>query len=213
MNSDFNSRNDRGHDREHSHNRRRGFAGPRDFAAAFGRGDFGPGFPGSGPGFRGGPGFGPRGFGHGGPQRKRRGDVRVGILSLLSEAPSNGYGLIKLIAERSGGSWTPSPGSVYPTLQQLVDEELIEAVGEGRRTEFQLTDAGRTWIAEHTDELAALWAGATEQVESAGELHESVGKLMGVIHQYRFAATDEQRKAAVEKLDEARRALYAILAD
>jgi len=215
MNSEFNSLNDRGHDREHSHNRRggRGFGGPRDFAAAFGRGDFGPGFPG-GPGFRGGPGFGgPRGFGHSGPQRKRRGDVRVGILSLLSEAPSNGYGLIKQIAEKSGGTWTPSPGSVYPTLQQLVDEELIEAIGEGKRTEFQLTDAGRTWVAEHETELAALWADASERVEAESGLHESVGKLMGVIHQFRFAATDEQRTAAVAKLDETRRALYAILAD
>jgi len=213
MNSEFTSRNDRGHDREHAHNRRgaRGFGGPRDFAAAFGRGDFGPGFPG-GPGFRG--GFGGPGFGGPrGPQRKRRGDVRVGILSLLSEAPSNGYGLIKQIAEKSGGTWTPSPGSVYPTLQQLVDEELIEAIGEGKRTEFQLTDAGRSWVAEHEAELAALWADASERVEAESGLHESVGKLMGVIHQFRFAATEEQRTAAVAKLDETRRALYAILAD
>jgi DNA-binding PadR family transcriptional regulator len=186
---------------------------PRRFRG--GRG-FGPGFP----GFPGGPdahgGFGPRGFGpggFGGPQRKRRGDVRVGILSLLSDGPSNGYGLIKQIAERSGGSWTPSPGSVYPTLQQLVDEDLIEAIGEGKRTEFQLTDAGRTWVAEHTDELAALWAGASEQVQADAGLHESVGKLMGVIHQFRFAATDAQREAAVTALDDTRRALYGILAD
>ena len=213
MNSEFTSRNDRGHDREHSHNRR-GFGGRRDFAAAFGRGDFGPGFPGGPRGGFGGPGFGgPRGFGAGGPQRKRRGDVRVGILSLLSEAPSNGYGLIKQIAEKSGGTWTPSPGSVYPTLQQFVDEELIEAIGEGKRTEFQLTDAGRTWVAEHETELAALWADASERVEAESGLHESVGKLMGVIHQFRFAATEEQRTAAVAKLDETRRALYAILAD
>ena len=44
-------------------------------------------------------------------------------------------------------------------------------------------------------------------------LHESIAKLMGVIHQLRFAATDEQRAKAMEKLDETRRALYAILAD
>ena len=60
---------------------------------------------------------------------------------MLAEGASNGYNVIKTIAERSGGTWRPSPGSVYPTLQQLVDEELIEAVGEGRRTEYQLTDA------------------------------------------------------------------------
>jgi len=174
-----------------------------------GRG-FGPGAPGFGPGFG---GFGPRGFRPPGPQRKRRGDVRSAIISLLGDGPSNGYGLIKGIAEKSGGTWTPSPGSVYPTLQQLVDEELIEAVGEGRRTEFQLTDAGRAYATENAEQLEKLWAAASDEVHADAGLHESVSKLMGVVHQVRFAATDEQRAKAVEKLDETRRALYAILAD
>ena len=165
---------------------------------------------GLGPGFG---GFGPRGFMPPGPQRKRRGDVRSAILSVLGERPSNGYGLIKEIAERSGGTWTPSPGSVYPTLQQLVDEGLIEAVGEGRRTEFHLTDEGRAWVAEHTEELARVWASVTERTDADAGLHESVAKLMGVVHQFRFAATDEQRARAVAQLDETRRALYGILAD
>jgi DNA-binding PadR family transcriptional regulator len=147
------------------------------------------------------------------PQRKRRGDVRSAIISLLNEKPFNGYGLIKEIAERSGGSWTPSPGSVYPTLQQLVDEELIEAIGEGRRTEFQLTDEGRAYVTEHEDELARVWASVTEHSGADAGLHESVAKLMGVVHQLRFAATDEQRAKAVAQLDETRRALYGILAD
>ncbi|MDQ0745439.1 hypothetical protein QFZ62_002747 [Clavibacter sp. B3I6] len=77
-----------------------------------------PGFPGmggfGGPGFGG--GFGP-GRGRGGRGRARRGDVRLAILSLLAEAPSNGYGLITGIAAKSEGAWRPSPGSVYPTLQ------------------------------------------------------------------------------------------------
>jgi DNA-binding PadR family transcriptional regulator len=167
---------------------------PRGFGAGFG-------------------GFGPRGFTPPGPQRKRRGDVRSAILSVLGETPSNGYGLIKEIAERSGGTWTPSPGSVYPTLQQLVDEGLIEAVGEGRRTEFHLTDEGRAWVAEHTEELARVWASVTERTDADAGLHESVAKLMGVVHQFRFAATDEQRARAVAQLDETRRALYGILAD
>jgi DNA-binding PadR family transcriptional regulator len=175
---------------------------------AFGRG-FGPG-QGFGPGA---PGFGPRGFMPPGPHRKRRGDVRLAILSLLGEAPSNGYAIIKGIGERSGGTWTPSPGSVYPTLQQLVDEELIEPIGEGKRTEFQLTDAGRAFVAENSEQLDAVWASTSGQAEADAALHESIAKLMGVVHQFRFAATDEQRTAAVDKLDETRRALYAILAD
>lgn len=159
------------------------------------------------------PPFGPRGgFGPHGPHRKRRGDVRSAILSLLVEGPANGYGLIKRIGERSGGTWNPSPGSVYPTLQQLVDEELIEPVGEGRRTEFALSEAGRAWTAEHEEELARVWEGTAERAAADAGLHSSVGQLMAVVHQFRFAATEEQRAEAVERLDETRRALYGILA-
>ena len=191
--SNTHDRHDHSHDRSGDGHRGRGF-GPRGFGPGFG-------------------GFGPRGFQAPGPHRKRRGDVRAAIISLLGEAPSNGYALIKGIAERSGGVWTPSPGSVYPTLQQLVDEDLIETVGEGRKTEFQLTDAGRTWATEHADELERLWSATAEDASAELGLHESIQKLMGVVHQFRFAATDEQRAKAVEKLDEARRALYGILAD
>jgi len=165
-------------------------------------------------GFAGGfPGFGPRGFIPGGPQRKRRGDVRMAILALLADGAKNGYGLIKEITDRSGGTWRPSPGSVYPTLQQLVDEELIEATGDGKRTEFQLTEQGREWAESHKDALAQIWESSDARVEAEAGLTQSTAKLMGVIHQLRIAATDEQRAKAIEKIDELRRALYGILAD
>ncbi|MCS5719834.1 PadR family transcriptional regulator [Herbiconiux sp. CPCC 205763] len=181
--------------------------GPHGHGGRGGRG-FGPGGPG-GPGFGGfGPGFGPRG-----PQRASRGDVRSAILSLLSEAPSNGYGLIKAIAQKTGGVWRPSPGSIYPTLQQLVDEELIVSTGDGRRTEFELTDAGKAYVAEHQEELTKAWEATPGQSAADAEFHAAVAKLMGVVQQFRFAATDEQRAQATAKVDEARRALYLILAD
>ena len=166
--------------------------------------------PGHAPGFG---GFGPRGFMPPGPHRKRRGEVRHAIISLLAEGPSNGYGLIKAIATKSGGTWTPSPGSVYPTLQQLVDEELIETVGEGRRTEFQLTEAGTAYAAEHSEELERLWNDTEQDASAEAALGESIQKFMGVVHQFRFAATDEQRAKAVEAIDATRRSLYGILAD
>lgn len=172
------------------------------------------GFEHFGPGFGMG-GFGP-GFGHRGPRGQRRanrGDVRAAILSLLWNGPSNGYGLIKAIAEKSGGAWRPSPGSVYPTLQQLVDEELIVASGDGRSTEYELSDAGRTYVTEHSEELAQAWESNPAPSGAEAEFFGSVGKLMGVIQQFRLSATDSQRTAAIEKMDEARRALYLILAD
>jgi len=159
------------------------------------------------------PPFGP-GFGRRGRGRAGRGDIRAVLLSVLAEGPANGYTLIKTISARSGGSWRPSPGSVYPTLQQLVDEELIEASGEGRRTEYVLTASGRDYVAEHADELTRAWeSGVPKRSEQELAFQQSVGKLMGVVGQFHHAASDDQRTAAAEKLDEARRALYLILAD
>ncbi|MBF4463262.1 MULTISPECIES: PadR family transcriptional regulator [unclassified Rathayibacter] len=183
--------------RGYGHDHRRGPGG-------HGRG-FGPGF-----------GFGP-GLGFGGPfgrggGRARRGDVRAALLSLLAETSSNGYGLIKAIAEKTNGSWRPSPGSVYPTLQQLVDEGLITAVGEGRGTEYQLTDAGGTYVREHADELAAAWEATPGASDADRAFIENIGKLMGVVQQFR-GASEAQRAAASAKLEETRRALYLILAD
>lgn len=191
----------------HNHHNPRDFA-PRGFGAGVGGGSgFGPGGPGFGHGF----GPGPRGFG--GPQRRRKGAARDAILSLLAESELNGYGLIKGIADRTDGSWTPSPGSIYPTLQQLVDEGLIEPTTDDKRSDFRLTDAGRTWVTEHEAELTAVWQGDTRHATENADLRESMGKLFGVIQQFRFAANAEQRAKAVELIDETRKSLYRILGE
>ncbi|MDY0893138.1 PadR family transcriptional regulator [Frigoribacterium sp. CFBP9039] len=183
----------------------------RGFRPGQGFGGFGPGGPGfGGPGF-GGPGFGP---GRGGRGRARRGDVRLAILSLLADAPSNGYGLIKAIAERTDGAWKPSPGSVYPTLQQLVDEELIVSDEAASKSVFSLTDAGRAHVAEHSAEIEKAWAATADDAsDSDREFQTSLMKLMGVVKQFHHDGSEAQRVAATAKLDETRRALYAILAD
>src|SRR5213079_3522103 len=91
----------------------------------------------------GGPPFGPRGFGGGRRRRMRRGDVRAAVLVLLAEEPRNGYGLMQEIERRSDGVWRPSPGSVYPALQQLEDEGLVRSTESDGRRVFELTEAGR----------------------------------------------------------------------
>lgn len=179
----------------------------------FGPGGFGPPAGGRfGPGPFAGP-RGPRHRGRGGPRRAGRGDVRLAVLSLLAETPSNGYGLIKAIAAKTGDAWRPSPGSVYPTLQQLVDEGLVDATGDGRGTEYTLSDAGRTYVVENAEQIARTWAATPGQSPTDIAFHESVTKLRGAIQQLRHTASDEQRAAATEKLDDLRRALYLILAD
>lgn len=137
----------------------------------------------------------------------------MAILSLLLDAPSNGYGLISAIADRTGDAWRPSSGSVYPTLQQLVDEDLIVSSGEGRGRAYELTESGRAYVQDNDSAITQAWAATAGGNESEVALQESVTKLKGVIHQFRLAATDGQRAEATKKLDEARRALYLILAD
>jgi DNA-binding PadR family transcriptional regulator len=161
-------------------------------------------------GFLGGPAFGgPRGFGG----RARKGDVRSAILSLLSEAPTNGYGLIKAIHAKTEGAWRPSPGSVYPTLQQLVDEGLIAPTSEGARAEYALTDEGRAHVAEHADEIAAAWTQSRNPWREQGDLLTAARKLAGVVRQVATEGTPEQRASATEKLDGLRRELYRMLGE
>ncbi|MBQ6585389.1 MAG: helix-turn-helix transcriptional regulator [Coriobacteriales bacterium] len=74
------------------------------------------------------------------------GDVPVVLLGLLSERPMHGYDMIKSLEERSGGLYKPSAGAIYPTLQMLEDQELIEAVQEGRKKTFYITDFGREYL-------------------------------------------------------------------
>src|SRR3954470_17314846 len=97
---------------------------------------------------------GPRPHRRGGRGRAPRGDVRTAVLLLLEEQPMHGYQLMQGIAERTGGAWTPSPGAVYPTINQLEDEGLVTVTAESGRKLVTLTDAGRAHLAEHR----ATWA-------------------------------------------------------
>lgn len=186
--------------------RYRGHHGAPGFGGGFGHDLFGPG---------GSMGFGPWGGPHRGPGggRARKGDVRSVILILLAEGPSNGYGLIKAINAKTAGMWRPSPGSVYPTLQQLVDEGLIRPVGSGPRTEFELTDDGTAYVDQNRETLESAWTASSETLNQHGELLASAAKLAGVIRQVHEAGTPDQRSAAATKLDELRRELYRLLAE
>ena len=188
--------------------RRRGRHNPeRDFGREFGPG-FGREF-GFGPGF-GGPGR-PRGRRRGG----RGGDVRAAALLLLSEQPQHGYQLIQEIGERSNGSWNPSPGSIYPVLQQLEDEGLItfERV-EGRKT-ATLTDEGTAYVEENREQLGTPWEDTTSDHPWA-ERKELMLGFKGFVHAWKQVieiGTPEQQKQATTVLEDARKAMYRILAD
>lgn len=146
--------------------------------------------------------------------RVRRGDVRAAVLALLAEQPRNGYQLIQEIARRSGGVWRPSPGSVYPALSQLEDEDLVRDRGTGNRRDFELTDAGRQYVDDHPEELAAPWANAAETVsDEPTDLWRSLSAVHAAAVQVAQAGTSAQTTAARRVLDTARRDIYRILAD
>src|SRR5882757_9542254 len=105
------------------------------------------------------------GRGRGGP-RARRGDVRAAILALLAERPMHGYEMIKEIEERTSGAWTPSAGSIYPTLQMLEDEGLIRGEESDGKRRFTLTDEGSAQQQEKAGEVTpwdAVTAGAAPE--------------------------------------------------
>lgn len=173
------------------------------------RGDHG-GFPfGFGPGF---PPF-PGRPGHFGP-RVRRGDVRAGILALLTEEPRNGYQIIQELKSRSGGAWRASPGSVYPALQQLEDEGLVRIIEVGGRKAYELTDAGREHVDERPEEFEAPWDAVAGSVDDeVAELHDVGRQLAAAAMQVAQAGNQAQKRRAVEVLTGARRSLYRILAE
>jgi DNA-binding PadR family transcriptional regulator len=152
------------------------------------------------------------GRGRGGP-RARRGDVRAAILALLAERPMHGYEMIKELEQRTDGAWTPSAGSIYPTLQMLEDEGLVRGEESEGKRRFALTDAGASEQREKADGPSpwdAVRAGAApEQIH----LRDSIGKLHHAIGQVVHAADEDQRKRVRELLDETRRKIYAILAE
>ena len=157
--------------------------------------------------------------------RVRRGDVRSAILDVLrtaaeseSQEQVNGYQVIQQISERSGGAWRPSPGSVYPTIQLLQDEGLIETNDDRPRKTLALTAEGREYVAEHAAELAAVWApfekhAEEEKTSGFGELKPEIGQVMGAVWQIITTGSAQQQRAAIDVLVETRRKLYGILAD
>ena len=160
---------------------------------------------------RGGWGRGGNAFFGGGGRRAGRGDIRAAILALLVEEPMHGYQIIQELAERTGGVWRPSPGSVYPTLQQLEDEELVrETASDSGKRVYELTDAGR----EQAASTEAPWnAVAGESEDALVGLRDLGFQVLAATRQVAHAGTTAQIEAAQSVLRDARRALYRLLAE
>lgn len=189
----------------------------------FGGPGFGPGFgpvrgfefgfdPRGGFGF----GFGPRGGHRGrGGRRGRRGDVRAAILTLLAERPMHGYEMTQEIADRSDNLWKPSPGSVYPTLQLLVDEGLIAPTEtEGSKKTFELTEDGRRAAEQiETPPWEQITADAEDEAPGTVNLRGALGQLMAAVGQSSFTASEDQQQRILDIVNNARREIYQVLGE
>jgi DNA-binding PadR family transcriptional regulator len=103
-------------------------------------------------------GFGPGGDrkAWGGRHRRRQqvfesGEVKYVILRLLAEKPRHGYEIMKALEERLGGWYTPSPGTVYPTLQLLEDQGYVRAVETEGKKVYHITPEGEAFLHEHRE--------------------------------------------------------------
>ncbi|MGA9877093.1 MAG: PadR family transcriptional regulator [Solirubrobacteraceae bacterium] len=174
----------------------------------------GHGFGGPGGGFGGFPFGGPGGGPFGRGRKARRGDIRTAALLLLAEEPRNGYQIMQEVQERSEGAWRPSPGSVYPALQQLEDEGLIRSEEIDGRKQLALTDAGREYLDKRDPEAHAPWE------QFSGDFGSQAAELGNLMREVGFAFMQVMRTGSEGQMTEARkvlvaarRDLYRILAD
>ncbi|MBT8227401.1 MAG: PadR family transcriptional regulator [Dactylosporangium sp.] len=145
--------------------------------------------------------------------RAKRGKIREAVLVLLAERPMHGYEMITELEKRTGGGWTPSPGSIYPALQVLTDDGLVVCEADGGRRRYALTEAGRP-LARELAGASAPWAGMLTPTNPVADgLRGAVTGLDAALLQVLDAGTPQQQIRAREVLVEARRAIYRVLAE
>jgi DNA-binding PadR family transcriptional regulator len=125
----------------------------------------------------------------------------------------HGYDLIRTLEERSGGMWRPSPGSIYPTLQMLEEEGLISGEDRDGKRVYSITDDGRAELEKRKEQAGAAgapWEGGNEMMRA---LRESVAGLAAAAMQVGRAGSVEQVTKTTAILAEARKKVYALLAE
>ena len=181
---------------------------------------------GGGPGGPGGRGFGP---GRGKPwwaeamgdppPRAERGGVRFLVLEAIAEQPRHGYEIIQHIEQRAGGSYRPSPGVIYPTLQMLEELEQARVVEQDGRKVYAITDAGKAELETNRNSVDEFYARFTEDqpweayAEDFAELMKRVGKLMMTFRKgaHRGRMSPNTMRAIRLALDEALRKIDDVL--
>ena len=125
------------------------------------------------------------------------GDLRLYLLALLAESPQHGYGIIQALTDRTGGTYTPSAGTIYPRLAKLEEEGLVTKTADGRTTIYAITDAGRAELTAREGDLQGIEAGLNDSVRLiANEVRQSVQEAMKSLRADLAAAAREERSGA-----------------
>ena len=143
----------------------------------------------------------------------RRGDTRTALLAALAEAPAHGYELMQRIEEKSEGAWRPSPGSVYPTLQLLEDEGLVQVAERDGKRIFEITDEGRAEAERRVEEAGGAPWEILDGGGGRGALRESMRLLGLAVRQTATVGSKEQIDATNTILTDARKRIYQLLGE
>ncbi len=123
------------------------------------------------------------------------GDLRLYLLSLLDEGPRHGYDIMQALSDRTGGTYTPSAGTVYPRLAKLEEEGLVTKSVDGRKTIYEITEAGRAEVASRAGDLKNIEEGLADSVRLiADEVRGSVREAMKSLRADLAAATRAERE-------------------
>lgn len=125
------------------------------------------------------------------------GDLRLYLLNLLDEGPRHGYDIMQALSDRTGGTYTPSAGTIYPRLAKLEEEGLVTKTVDGRKTVYAITDAGHAEVQARSGDLEGIEAGLADSVRLiADEVRGSVREAMKSLRADLAAATAAERTTA-----------------
>jgi len=157
-------------------------------------------------------GFGPRAWAWSGRRRRRQwfesGDMKYVILKLLQDKPRHGYEVMKELEERMHGCYSPSPGTVYPTLQWLEDEGLVTARDADGKKVYEVTDAGRQFLQEHRDVVDDIFDRVREAVDRVAgggmvDVNRALGRVVKAVYRAGWKVDEAARKRVAELLAKA----------
>jgi DNA-binding PadR family transcriptional regulator len=109
------------------------------------------------------------------------GEIRLALLSLLSEHPSHGYELMVRLEERCGGTYKASAGAIYPTLQQLEDQQLVRPLSVDDKKVYELTFEGQQTIETHAEAIARIWQRAVAWSEWGEIRHPDAAEIIAPV--------------------------------